>query len=58
MLRELNDVKQGNPWVKWGPPKYYLWKDFAKIPVHIVLKHQVDINMYCSKHDHQSSDWL
>ncbi len=44
--------------VKWGPPKYYLLKDFAKLSFHIVLEHQADTNMFCSKHDQQSSNWL
>ena len=44
--------------MKLGPPKYYLLKDFAKISLHIVLEHQVDTNMFCSKHDQQSSNWL
>ncbi len=44
--------------MKWGPPKYYLLKDFAKISLHIVLEHQADTNMFCSKHDQQSSNWL
>ncbi len=56
MLKELCDVKQVNPWVKLDPPKYYLLKDIAKIPLHIVLEHHVDTNMYCSKHDQQSSN--
>ncbi len=58
MLRELCDVKQVDPWVKWGPPKIYLLKDFAKISLHIIPDHQVDTNMFCSKHDQQSSGWL
>ena len=58
MLRELRDINQVNPWVKWAPPKYYLLKDFAKISLHIVLEHQADTNMYCSKLDQQSSNWL
>ncbi len=58
MLRELRDVNQDDPRVKWGPPKYYLLKDFAKLSLHIVLEHQADTNMFCSKHDQQSSDWL
>ncbi len=41
-----------------GPPKYYLLKDFAMISLRIVLEHQVDTNMFCSKHDQQSRDWL
>ncbi len=44
--------------MKWGPPKYYLLKDFAKISLHIVLEHQADTNMKKFKHDQQSSDWL
>ncbi len=44
--------------MKCGPPKYYLLKDFAKISLHIVLEHQADTNMFCSKHDQQSSNWL
>ncbi len=40
--RELCDVSQVDPQVKWGPPKYYLLKDFAKISIDIVLEHQVD----------------
>ncbi len=58
MLRELHDVNQVDSWVKWGPPKYYLLKDFVKISLHIVLEHQVDTNMFCSKHDQQNSYWL
>ena len=58
LLRELRDVKQVDPQVKWGPPKHYLLKDFAKISLRIVLEHQADTNMFCSKHDQQSSDWL
>ncbi len=46
MLRELRDFDQVNPQVKWGPPKFYLLKDFAKISLHIVLEHQVDTNMF------------
>ncbi len=58
MLRELCDVKQVDHWVKWGPPKNFLFKDFAEIPFQIVLKHQADTNLFCSKQDQQSSDWL
>ncbi len=58
MIRELHDVNQVHPWVKWGPPKKYLLKDFAKIHVSIVLEHQADTNIYCSKHDQQSSNRL
>ncbi len=58
MIGELCDVKQFNPWVKWTPPKYYLLKDFANIPLSIVLENQADTNIYCSKHGQQSSDWL
>ncbi len=54
----LCDVNQVNPWVKWGPPKYYLLKDFAKLSLHIVLEHQADTNMSFSKHDQQSNNWL
>ncbi len=56
MLRELRDVNQINPQVKWGPLKYYLLKDFVKISLHFVLEHQADTNMFCSKHDQQSSN--
>ncbi len=58
MLRELCDVKQVDPQVKWGPPKFYLLKVFNNIPLHIFLEHQADTNMYCSKHDQQNSNWL
>ncbi len=58
MLRELRDVNQIDLQVKWGPPMYYLLKDFAKVSLHIVLEYQVDTNMFCSKHDQQSSNWL
>ncbi len=50
-----------DPWVKFGvhgPSKLYLLKDFTKIPQYIALEHQVDANMYCSKHDQQNSNWL
>ncbi len=44
--------------MKWGPLKYYLLKDIAKLSLHIVLEHQVDSNMFRSKHDQKSSNWL
>ncbi len=58
MIRELCDVEQVDPWVKWGHPKSYLLKYFAMIPLQIVLEYQADTNMYCSKHNQQSSNWL
>ncbi len=32
-----------------GPSKFYLWKYFLEIPFHIVLEHQAETNIYCSK---------
>ncbi len=58
MVRELCNTLHVEPQLKWGPSKFYLLKDFAKIALSIVLEHQEDTNMYCSKHDQQSSNWL
>ncbi len=51
MLIELCDINQVDPQVKWGPPKYNLLRDFSKLSLHIVLEHQLNTNMFCSKHD-------
>ncbi len=54
----LHNILHVDPWVKWGPSKFYFLKDFAKIPHSIVLDHQADTNKLCSKHDQQHSNWL
>ncbi len=36
----------------------YGLKYFAEIHLSIVFEHKVDTNMYCSKHDQQSRNWL
>ncbi len=56
MIRDLSNTLHVDPQVKWGPPKLYLLKDFAKIPLSIVIENQAEINMYCSKNDQQSSN--
>ncbi len=58
MIRELHNTSHVDPWVNWGPSKFYLLKDFANIPLSITLEYQVDTNMYCAKHDQQSSNCL
>ncbi len=58
LITELYDVEQIDPQVKCGPSKYYLLKEFDKIPLSIVLEQQVDTNMFCSKCEQQISNWL
>ncbi len=55
---ELHNAEKSDTWIKCSPSIYQLLKDFAKIPLHIVLEHQADTNNYCSNHDKQSSNWL
>ncbi len=57
-LGDLCDNLNVDPKVKWRPSKFNLLKDFAKIPLHIIISHQADTKMYCSKHDQKSSNWL
>ncbi len=58
IIRELHNTSHVSPQVKWGPSKFYLLKDYAKIPLSIVLEHQADTNMYCLKHDQQRRNWI
>ncbi len=51
MIRDIHDTENVDPQVEWGPSKFYLLKDFAKI-LHIVLEQQD------SKHSQQSSKWF
>ncbi len=56
VINKLRDVKQFDSQVEWGPLKYYLSKDVAKIPLSIVVEHKADANMFCSKNYQQSSN--
>ncbi len=44
MNREFHDALNVEPLVKWGPSKFYLLNDFAKIPCYTVLAQQAGIN--------------